>query len=121
MQLKGELLELESLAKNYVQLTSCEQKLKCGVNNELLETTLGEATAVSNRLTQILDMVHQAQSNQMTEPFQSEREAYLIAREERKKAIENEIRRESDKIDEYYAKKTRDSIYQNLVGNNKWT
>lgn len=50
------------------------------------------------------------------EPFRNEREAYLKSKEERRKVFESEIRRKSDELDEYYAKKTRESIYENLVG-----
>lgn len=114
------MLELDSLAKTYVQLTSCDQKLKSAVSTQAFETTLEKSTLVHNSLAQILEAVEQIQTKKMAVPFQPEREAYIVSKEERKKAIENEIRRESDKIDEYYAKKTRDSIYQNLVGGNQY-
>lgn len=114
------MLELDALAKTYVQLTNCDQKLKFAVNTQTLEATLDKSARVCESMARVLEGVEQVQANNMTVPFQAEREAYLTAREVRKKTLENEMRRESDKMDEYYAKKTRDSIYQNLVGGNPY-
>ncbi|KAG2196320.1 hypothetical protein INT47_009315, partial [Mucor saturninus] len=105
---KKELLELDSLAKTYVQLTNCEGKLKSSAVSQL-ETTLKEAVRVNDVLNSALKQVESVQVKE--EPFRAEREAYLKSKEERRKVLESEIRRESDKIDEYYAKKTRESIY----------
>ncbi|KAG2237324.1 hypothetical protein INT48_009057 [Thamnidium elegans] len=115
---KDELVLVDSIAKSYVQLTSCEQKLKSSENTELVTATQQKSKLVLDDLTQVLESINEVQAEKNNLPFQSEREAYLIEREERKKAIENELRRESDKIDERYAKLTRDSIYRNLVGYN---
>jgi hypothetical protein len=66
-----------------------------------------------------LETVQETQNKIKSTPFEQERKAFLQSLADRKKKIENEITRESDKIDEYYAKKTRDSIYRNLVGGNQ--
>lgn len=118
LQTKDELILVDSIAKTYVQLTSCEQKLKSKENTDIVTATQQKSKLVLDDLTQALESINQVQAKNNNLPFQSEREAYLLEREERKKAIENELRRESDKIDEHYAKLTRDSIYRNLVGYN---
>lgn len=109
---------MDSIAKTYVQLTSCEQILKNNNELDVVAVTEKKSKLVLHELSQVLEAVNQVQAEKKSLPFQIEREAYLIEREKRKKAIENELRRESDKIDERYAKLTRDSIYRNLVGYN---
>lgn len=77
-----------------------------------MDDTLKESTFTLNQLQQLLQRIE----TEPTTSFEQERKAYLTSLQERKKSIEKEIQRESDTMDEYYAKKTRDSIYRHLVG-----
>ncbi|KAI8977944.1 hypothetical protein BDB01DRAFT_852776 [Pilobolus umbonatus] len=48
--------------------------------------------------------------------FEEEKEAYRLTLDKRRKELENEIQRQSDRIESNYAKMTRDSIHRHLVG-----
>lgn len=59
-----------------------------------------------------------AQEKQMIQgpPFAAEREEYLKKIQEDRQKFERELQRQRDKIEEYYAKRTRESTLSNLVG-----
>lgn len=46
--------------------------------------------------------------------------AYLEEIQSKQKSFDTRHRRELDKLEEKYAKLTRESIYANLVGTNNW-
>lgn len=53
-------------------------------------------------------------------PLETQRQEFMDQLQQRRKQEEQDIQRQYDKLEEHYAKKTRDSIYQNLVGSNAW-
>lgn len=110
----NELLEGEELAKTYVQLTSCEKKVT-KLKDINLEITVDNVNKVKNTLDELYDRVKK-QKQERKLPFADEKEAYLKEKQERLLKLDNELRNETDKIEEYYTKKTRESIYRNLVG-----
>lgn len=116
----GELLPLDSLASTYVQLTSCDQKLKKAVGSETVDATLKQSSTTLSQLNLIVEKLEAERSKKEPSPVEIEREEYKKLLAERKKSMEKEIQRQSDKLDEYYAKQTRESIYRNLVGGNAW-
>lgn len=71
-------------------------------------------------LTLLLSSVQQTQAQKQNHiPFQQERSQYLQEKAERHKKMVSQLQREADKLDEFYSKKTRASIYRNLVGYHK--
>lgn len=85
-----------------------------------MSSTQEELTKTQKTLGALLDAVKETQNKHIKIPFELEKQAYLKQQQERKKRLELEIRRESDILDENYAKKTRESIYRNLVGSQNW-
>ncbi|KAI8091485.1 uncharacterized protein B0P05DRAFT_267346 [Gilbertella persicaria] len=104
----------DTAAKMYAQLTVCDKKLN-SLKTVELDTTLDKLHQTQHRLDQLL-----SKTEPRTVHLEEKRQAFLTQQTERKRQIEAQITRESDKIDEYYAKKTRESIYRNLVGSNQW-
>ena len=87
-------------------MTTCKTKLETPSLNDTL-----------NRLEQTIQKLRQLDPpSPKTEQTQEKRKAYLKQQQERRKQIEAELLKESDQLDEFYAKKTRESIYRNLVG-----
>ena len=120
-QTKQQLITADSLAKTYVNITTCDSKLKSAVATKTdLSSTQEELTKTQKTLSALLDAVKETQNKHINIPFELEKQAYLKQQQERKKRLELEIRRESDILDENYAKKTRESIYRNLVGSQNW-
>jgi hypothetical protein len=109
-------LKLDTFAKTYVDLTSCEPKITTTMHNLDLASTLERVLETQTTLETLLQTVQDTQPKKT--PFEQERRAYLVERDERKRQLALEMTRESDKLDETYAKKTRESIYRNLVGSN---
>ncbi|CAO3695981.1 unnamed protein product [Rhizopus microsporus] len=100
-----ESISSEELAKSYVALTGCHPKL----NTSMEET--------QQLLEQLLTTIqHEKQSPSL----QQEYEEYQKDKDKRKRMALEELRRESDRLDEYYARRTRDSIHQHLVGTQQW-
>ncbi|EPB87513.1 hypothetical protein HMPREF1544_05707 [Mucor circinelloides 1006PhL] len=117
---KQQLTTADSLAKTYVNITTCDSKLKTATNRADLSNTQHEIAQTQQKLNTLLDAVKETQSRRNNIPFESEKEAFLKQQQERKKKLEQDIRREADLLDETYAKKTRESIYRNLVGSQSW-
>ncbi|KAL7315757.1 hypothetical protein PS15m_004936 [Mucor circinelloides] len=117
---KQQLTTADSLAKTYVNITTCESKLKTATNRADLSNTQHEIAQTQQKLNTLLDAVKETQSRRNNIPFESEKEAFLKQQQERKKKLEQDIRREADLLDETYAKMTRESIYRNLVGSQSW-
>ncbi|KAI7902269.1 uncharacterized protein BX663DRAFT_512314 [Cokeromyces recurvatus] len=122
---KNDLMTVDLLAKTYSQLTTCETKLsnatKQADDNHLsstvtIKTVASKTQQVQDILQNLLQTVEACQNQKRNSPFYKEKEAYLKKKEERRKQLEKEIRKESDKLEEFYAKKTRESIYNNIVG-----
>ncbi|RCH78301.1 hypothetical protein CU097_000947, partial [Rhizopus azygosporus] len=66
---------------------------------------------IQQLLEQLLTTIqHEKQSSSL----QQEYEEYQKDKDKRKRMALEELRRESDRLDEYYARKTRDSIHQHL-------
>ncbi|KAI8090414.1 hypothetical protein BDF21DRAFT_411214, partial [Thamnidium elegans] len=59
---KDELVLVDSIAKSYVQLTSCEQKLKSSENTELVTATQQKSKLVLDDLTQVLESINEVQA-----------------------------------------------------------
>ncbi|KAG2214818.1 hypothetical protein INT46_006610 [Mucor plumbeus] len=118
---KQQLITTDSLAKTYVDITTCDSKLKSAAATKTdLSSTQEELAKTQQKLNALLDAVKETQNKHKNIPFELEKQAYLKQQQERKKKLELEIRRESDILDENYAKKTRESIYRNLVGSQNW-
>ncbi|KAI8369755.1 hypothetical protein BD560DRAFT_490031 [Blakeslea trispora] len=92
-------------AMTFAQLTTCKTKLTV----PSLDDTLNKTRQTSETLGQI----RQIQPVQQSSP---DKQAYLEQQQERRKQMEAELLKESDRLEEFYAKKTRDSIYHHLVG-----
>lgn len=101
-------------------MTSCDQKLKKAVDSETLETTLKASTTTLEQLKLIIEKLDIERAKKEVSPLELEREEYIKLLAERKRTMEKDIQRQSDKVDEFYAKQTRDSIYRNLVGGTAW-
>ena len=68
-----------------------------------------------NTLSTILQDIKNAQETQIP-PFAKERAEFLDQLEMERQEQLKQLRRQQDKIEEHYAKKTRESTYRNLVG-----
>lgn len=88
------------------------------MHNLDLASTLERVTDTQKTLESLLQAVQDTQSQPKKIPFEQERRSYLAELDERKRKLALEMTRESDKLDEFYTKKTRESIYRNLVGSN---
>jgi hypothetical protein len=86
------------------------------MHNLDLSSTVERVTETQKTLEDLLKTVQDTAPKKI--PFEQERQAYLMELDERKRQLALEMTRESDKLDEFYAKKTRESIYRNLVGSN---
>ncbi|KAK4514777.1 uncharacterized protein ATC70_002380 [Mucor velutinosus] len=117
---KQQLTTAGSLAKTYVNITTCDSKLKVAASKADLSNTQLEIAKAQQKLSTLLDAVKEAQTRNNNIPFESEKEAFLKQQQDRKKKLEQEIRREADLLDETYAKKTRELIHRNLVGSQSW-
>lgn len=85
-----------------------------------MDATLKQSSTTLSQLNLIVEKLEAERSKKEPSPVEIEREEYKKLLAERKKSMEKEIQRQSDKLDEYYAKQTRESIYRNLVGGNAW-
>ncbi|KAG1456282.1 hypothetical protein G6F56_006866 [Rhizopus delemar] len=110
-------VSIDSLTKTYVALTGCSSSIsqhKKHVDPDIIQS-----------LTDTQQLLNQALSTcSKKENFtdvQQRQQAYLAEKQLRKKKMMDELRRESDRLDEHYAKKTRESIYKNLVGADQWS
>ncbi|CAO3654657.1 unnamed protein product [Mucor fragilis] len=117
---KQQLTTADSLTKTFVDITTCGSKLRTAASKADLSSTQQEMAATQQKLTTLLDAVKEAQNRHSNIPFESEKEAFLKQQQDRRKKLEQDIRREADILDETYAKKTRESIYRNLVGSQSW-
>ncbi|KAI7876022.1 hypothetical protein K492DRAFT_210603 [Lichtheimia hyalospora FSU 10163] len=107
----------DALAVAFVQLSNCSQKLQ--VNKQVGWDDLVKHSQQTRQTMDDLDKTLQdAQEKQMMQgpPFATEREKYLKTLQEDRKKFERELQRQKDKIEEYYAKRTRESTLSNLVG-----
>ena len=68
-----------------------------------------------NAVETVLQEVRHAQDSR-TPPFAVERAEFLARLEAERQEQVKEIQRQQDRLDEHYAKKTRESTYRNLVG-----
>ncbi|OAC99640.1 hypothetical protein MUCCIDRAFT_114839 [Mucor lusitanicus CBS 277.49] len=117
---KQQLTTADTLARTYVNITTCDSKLKLATSKVDLSSTQQQVAKTRQKLNTLLDAVKETQRKHNNIPFESEKEAFLKQQQDRKKALEQDIRREADLLDETYAKKTRESIYRNLVGSQSW-
>ncbi|KAI8636686.1 hypothetical protein BD408DRAFT_425776 [Parasitella parasitica] len=118
---RQQLLTADSLAKTFVNITACDLKLKAAAAATAdLSPTQQKINDTQKTLNRLMEAVKETQNKHSNLPFEAEKQAYLKLLQERKKKLEQDIRRESDILDENYAKKTRESIYRNLVGSQDW-
>ncbi|KAI9246496.1 hypothetical protein BDA99DRAFT_576612 [Phascolomyces articulosus] len=107
----------DTLAANYVQLTSCGQSLQVAKTREDdLQSIITQGNEVQDEmkaLETILQDVKNAQETR-TPPFAEERAEFLKQLEHERQEQLKELRRQQDKIEEHYVKKTRESTYRNL-------
>ncbi|KAI9249303.1 hypothetical protein BY458DRAFT_559949 [Sporodiniella umbellata] len=110
-------ISIESLTKTYATLTGCQATIS--KNKCLLDPSISQSL---NNTQQLLNQALSTMSKKQGSIPDSEekRAAYLAEKELREKALMEELRKKSDQLDEYYTKKTRESIYKNLVGANQW-
>ncbi|KAI9488720.1 hypothetical protein BDB00DRAFT_32338 [Zychaea mexicana] len=109
----------DTLAAAYVQLTNCGQSLQTAKTREDdLQSAITQGNKVRedmNTLETVLQDVKHAYETK-TPPFAVERAEFLKQLEKERQDHLKELRRQQDKIEEHYAKKTRESTYRNLVG-----
>lgn len=72
----------------------------------------------SNALQDVHAKVEAIKAEQATHPppFSTERAQFLDDLNMRRREIESKLRREQDKLEEFYAKRTRESTFHNIVG-----
>ncbi|CDH55794.1 predicted protein [Lichtheimia corymbifera JMRC:FSU:9682] len=110
----------DALAVAFVQLSNCSQKLQ--VHQKQDDGCWDDLVKYSQQTRQTMDdldkTLKDAQEKQMIQgpPFAAEREEYLKKIQEDRHKFERELQRQRDKIEEYYAKRTRESTLSNLVG-----
>ncbi|KAI8975113.1 hypothetical protein BDF20DRAFT_914088 [Mycotypha africana] len=115
----GDLVTTDELARSLVHLTNCESKLavvksdKVSIATASIQEKLQQAQTT---LDELLTRIKQANVKDHPTALEKERERYLTEKEERLRQAEKDFRKDMDLLDERYAKKMRDSIYQNLVG-----
>ncbi|KAG2221879.1 hypothetical protein INT45_012523, partial [Circinella minor] len=109
----------DTLAASYVQLTNCSQSLQAAkTRKDDLQSIINQGNKTQeemNTLSTILEDIKNAQETR-TPPFSKERAEFLKQLEMERQEQLKELRRQQDKIEEHYAKKTRESTYRNLVG-----
>jgi hypothetical protein len=76
--------------------------------------------AMKQALEQVNSILKQQEKRDSSAPREAQWQAFLDQLAQRRKQEEQDLQREYDRLDEHYAKKTRESIYQNLVGSNAW-
>ncbi|KAI8073064.1 hypothetical protein BC940DRAFT_290458 [Gongronella butleri] len=107
------------LTQAFVQLNTCHtqlDKLKAKQDEITnIATQARECRAVVGDVLQVKNEQEQRKQD-ASMPLQAQQQAYLDELAARKSKFHAEIQREKDKLEERYAKKTRDTIYRNLVG-----
>jgi hypothetical protein len=76
--------------------------------------------AMKQALEQVNSILNQQEKRDSSAAREAQRQAFLDQLAQQRKQEEQALQREYDRLDEHYAKKTRESIYQNLVGSNAW-
>ncbi|KAG0765273.1 hypothetical protein G6F29_007656 [Rhizopus arrhizus] len=112
-QFENGSVSAESLAKTYAALTSCHSKISKHKNIAIDQEITQSLLNTQELLDQALSRFDIKRSNN---DIQEKQNAYLNEKQKRKKIMLDELRKESDRLDEYYTNKTRESIYKNLVG-----
>lgn len=71
---------------------------------------------------QVRDVIksQEQRESQTLSPLEEEKQAFMDQLQQQRKAYQQDLQRQYDKMDENHAKKTRESIYRNLVGSNAW-
>lgn len=110
-----ESISSEELAKSYVALTGCHPKLK---QTKTVDSTINTSMEETQQLLE--QLLATIQHEKQSPSLQQEYEEYQKDKDKRKRMALEELRRESDRLDEYYARKTRESIHQHLVGTHQW-
>lgn len=107
----------DALAVAFVQLSNCSQKLQ-GHKQDGWDDLVKYAQQTRQTMDDLDQTLQDAQENQMKQgpPFAAEREEYSKKLQEDRHKFERELQRQRDKIEEYYAKRTRESTLSNLVG-----
>ncbi|ORX60491.1 hypothetical protein DM01DRAFT_1332640 [Hesseltinella vesiculosa] len=111
------------LTKAFVSLSSCPAQLDLVTNNGQELSQLAEEMKQSrNMIDQTRQVLHnQEQRRELAHlPLQQEKQQYLTDLERRKKDFYAQWQHQTDKLEETFAKKTRDSIFRNLVGADQW-
>ncbi|KAI8149801.1 hypothetical protein BJV82DRAFT_584695 [Fennellomyces sp. T-0311] len=109
----------DTLASSYVQLSTCSRSLQTAETRkddlQGVITAGNEVQENMNAIETVLQEVKNAQESR-TPPFAAERAEFMAKLEAERQEQLKEIRRQQDKLEEHYAKKTRESTYRNLVG-----
>ncbi|KAI9310126.1 hypothetical protein BX666DRAFT_2033444 [Dichotomocladium elegans] len=109
----------EELARAYVQLSGCRKRLNSALEKQdqwrEVSDTGRETLAKMQDLDQLLQDLKQRQAEKEP-PFAAERAEFLAQLNAEREAVDREIQQQKDKIEEYYARKKRESTYRNLVG-----
>ncbi|KAI8328490.1 hypothetical protein BC941DRAFT_444771 [Chlamydoabsidia padenii] len=114
----------DDLATTFIQLNNCQlhldlAKKQQNIGNWDLNNELNDMKQTMGQVKDILNSQEQKKSTVLS-PLETQRQQFLDELQQRRKQQEQDIQRQYDKLEEHYAKKTRESIYQNLVGSNAW-
>ncbi|SAM01236.1 hypothetical protein [Absidia glauca] len=109
----------DDLATAFIQLNSCQTHLD-QANKQGFSDLTHERNAMQQALEQVNIILNQQEKRDSNASREAQRQAFLDQLAQRRKQEEQDLQREYDRLDEHYAKKTRESIYQNLVGSNAW-
>ncbi|KAG0175249.1 hypothetical protein DFQ28_002107 [Apophysomyces sp. BC1034] len=106
---------IEALADKYVQLSGCHEQMSLASQTQ---HEWSEAAKTADEIRQELEATHAGlvQHESRTSRFADERAQFLADIQKRRREHEQQVQKQQDRLDEHYAKKTRESIYCNLVG-----
>ncbi|CAO3688275.1 unnamed protein product [Umbelopsis vinacea] len=107
--------------KNLVQSRELHSSMKSNLDSNLANVCqqAKETAAVVQGVHSELQAYDEEKKN-MKDTWESKRKAYLEEIRTKQQSFDKSHQKELDKLDEKYAKLTRDSIYANLVGTDTW-
>ncbi|ORZ17957.1 hypothetical protein BCR42DRAFT_412850 [Absidia repens] len=113
----------DDLALAFIQLNNCQTHLDLAKKqkndwNDLSE----ELDNLHHTVDEVRDVIksREQRETQASSPLEEEKKAFMCQLQQQRREYDQDLQRQFDKMEENHVKKTRDSIYRNLVGSNVW-
>ncbi|CAO3598565.1 unnamed protein product [Absidia cylindrospora] len=113
----------DDLALAFIQLNNCQTHLDLAKKQKNdWEDLSEELDNLRHTVDQVRDVIksQEQRETQTLLPLEEEKKAFMGLLRQQQKEYHQDLQRQFDKMEENHVKKTRDSIYRNLVGSNVW-